>query len=444
MLDIKFIRENADLVKRAAKGKRVDVDIDKLLTLDERRREHLHKLEMLKARHNQESKGRKGKPAREEIEEMRKRAAEIKVAAQAQDALQEEHDRVLWTVPNIVHKDTPEGENEAGNKVARKFGAPAKLSFKPKEHWELGPALGILDFEKAAQVSGSRFVYVKGKAALLQFAIINFVLDTLTKEKTLSKIAKAAKLKVNTKAFIPVIPPVMMRPDVLRKMARLEPREERYHIPSDDLYLVGSAEHTLGPLHMDETLNEEDLPLRYVGYSTCFRREAGTYGKDTKGIMRVHQFDKVEMESFTTPEQGIAEQDFLIAIQEYFMRQLELPYQVMQKCIGDMGAPDFREFDIECWLPGQNKYRETHTADYMTDYQARRLNIKYRRSDKSLALTGTTKLSFGQSNFVHTNDATALAISRTLVAILENYQQKDGSVRIPRVLQKLCGFKTIP
>lgn len=453
MLDIKFIRENADLVKCVARGKRVDIDIDKLLKLDERRREHLHKLELLKAQHNKSSKGRTGKPTRTEIQKMRKHADEIKVMEEGQRALNGEFQKLLWAVPNIVAEDTPKGKDETENKVVRKWGVPAKFAFKPKEHFELGEALGILDFRAAAEVSGARFTYVKGRLALLQFALINFALSVVTDEKRLAKIAKSAKLKVSTKPFIPIIPPVMMRPEVMHKMARLEPREERYHIPTDDLYLVGSAEHTLGPLHMNKTLDAAEFPLRYVGYSTAFRREAGSYGKDTKGMIRLHQFDKLEMESFTAPEQGIVEQDFLIAIQEYLMQELELPYQVVQKCIGDMGAPDYREFDIETWIPGQNKHRETHTADYMVDYQARRLNIKLRHSerseesratkngrDPSLALRMTEK---DVPRFVHMNDATLLAMSRTPVAILENYQQKDGTIKVPKVLIPFCGFDRI-
>ena len=222
----------------------------------------------------------------------------------------------------------------------------------------------------------------------------------------------------------------MIKPDIFAKMARLEPKDERYYIQSDDVYLVGSAEHALGPMHMDETILEQDLPLRYAGYSTAFRREAGSYGKDTKGILRMHQFDKIEMESFSKPEDSIMEQDFFVAIQEYLLKQLEIPYQVMMICTGDMGGPDARQIDIECWMPGQNKYRETHTADLMTDYQARRLNTKLKRKD-------------GKNEFVHMNDATVFAIGRTLIAILENNQQKDGSVKVPKVLHKYTGFKAI-
>ena len=198
----------------------------------------------------------------------------------------------------------------------------------------------------------------------------------------------------------------------------------------DNLYLIGSAEHTLGAMHMDQTFFEQNLPLRYIGFSTSFRREAGSYGKDTKGILRVHQFDKIEMESFTIPEDSKIEQDFFVAIQEYLMKSLEIPYQVVMICTGDMGTPDARQLDIEAWLPGQNKYRETHTSDLMTDYQARRLNTK-------------VKLKSGKTEFVHMNDATAFAIGRTLIAILENYQQKDGSVLVPKVLQALTGFDKI-
>ena len=229
-----------------------------------------------------------------------------------------------------------------------------------------------------------------------------------------------------------MVPPVMIRPEIFKKMARLSEadKEERYYFPKDDVYLVGSAEHTLGPLHMDEVFNEEDLPIRYLGFSTSFRREAGTYGKDLRGILRVHQFDKLEVESFTTSENSLTEQNFIIALQEYLVRSLKIPYQLVILCTGDMGAPDARQIDLECWMPGQEKYRETHTSDLMTDFQARRLNTKVRRKG-------------GKTEFVHMNDATAFAIGRILIAIFENYQQKNGSIKVPKVLQKYCGFKEI-
>ncbi|HTX86526.1 MAG TPA: aminoacyl--tRNA ligase-related protein, partial [Candidatus Nanoarchaeia archaeon] len=207
------------------------------------------------------------------------------------------------------------------------------------------------------------------------------------------------------------------------KMDRFEPLEDRYYIKEDDVLLIGSAEHSLGPIHMNETFDENELPKRYLGYSTAFRREAGSYGKDTVGILRRHQFDKLEMEIFSTAERGQLEQDFIVAIQEYLVSALKIPYQVIKVCTGDMGKPDYRQIDIECYLPGQGKYRETHTSDYMTDYQARRLNIKYKNAD-------------GKKEFVHMNDATAFAIGRALIAIIENYQQADGNVAVPKVLQK--------
>ncbi|MBV9349396.1 MAG: serine--tRNA ligase, partial [Patescibacteria group bacterium] len=222
--------------------------------------------------------------------------------------------------------------------------------------------------------------------------------------------------------FVAVIPPYMMKTGVMNRMARLHPMDQRYVFEKDDLVLIGSAEHTLGPLHMDESIPESTLPIRYAGYSPAFRREAGTYGKDTKGIIRMHHFDKLEMESFTKPEEGYVEQDFLVAIQEHFLALLGLPYQVVIKSTGDQGTPDQRGIDMETWMPGQGTYRETHTSDYMGGYQARRLNTRVKRSDGSL-------------EHVHMNDATLVAMSRTLAAILENYQEPDGSVRVPKVLQ---------
>ncbi|MDD5590278.1 MAG: serine--tRNA ligase, partial [Candidatus Portnoybacteria bacterium] len=262
------------------------------------------------------------------------------------------------------------------------------------------------------------------------FALIQYAYSVLTDEKILKEIIDSAKLEIEPKTFIPIIPPVFIKPEPFSGMARLEPKEERYYIPSDDLFLIGSAEHTLGAMHMEETFAEGDLPARYAGFSTAFRREAGSYGKDTKGILRVHQFDKLELESFSLPEKSKAEQDFIVAIQEYLMKSLDIPYRVVMICTGDMGAPDARQIDIEAWLPGQNQYRETHTSDSNTDYQSRRLNIRVKR-------TG------GDVDFVHMNDATVFAVGRTLIAILENYQQKDGSVLIPEVLQKYAGFEKI-
>ncbi|HXR49521.1 MAG TPA: aminoacyl--tRNA ligase-related protein, partial [Verrucomicrobiae bacterium] len=257
-----------------------------------------------------------------------------------------------------------------------------------------------------------------------------FVLQTLTEEKVIKQLITENNLQLRAGAFTPVLPPVMIREAVYDQMDRLEPREDRYHIEGedDDLWLIGSAEHTLGSMYAGEILPSDELPVRYIGYSTSFRQEAGTYGKDSEGIFRVHQFDKLEMEVFSSAETGRDEHLLLITIQEYLMQQLGIPYRVLMKCTADIGKPNARGVDIEAWLPGQGKYRETHTADYMTDYQARRLKTRYREEEAA--------------NLIHTNDATAFALGRTLIAILENGQTKEGKVHIPKVLQPYMGGRT--
>lgn len=428
MLDIKFIRQNLEIVKKTVQDKGYKVDLDRLLAVDDRRKHVLQELETKRAEQNAKSKT--SPKTDEELEALKKIKEEVKVLEEEINQVQLEFNELMLSVPNVPSSDTPVGRDESNNKVLREAGKPTVFSFRPKEHWELGKDLDVIDIETAAEVSGSRFIYLKGELALLQFALVQLVFSVLTEEKTLKKIIRKAGLNLEPKAFIPVVPPVFVKPEIMQKMARLEPKEERYYIPSDDLYLVGSAEHTLGPTHMDKVFREEELPIRYIGYSTAFRREAGSYGKDTKGILRVHQFDKLEMESFSVPEDSVKEQDFFVAIQEYLMQALGIPYRVTQICTGDMGAPNARQIDIESWMPGQNRYRETHTSDLMTDYQARRLNTKVKRKDRT--------------EFVHMNDATAIAVGRTIIAIMENYQTKMGTIKIPKVLVKyMFGVKEI-
>ncbi len=422
MLDIKFIRQNTETVRQAIKNKKSALDLDKLLAADERRRHLLVEAETLKAEQNKRSKGPQSP---KDLEELKALKEKIKLIVDELSCVEEEFNGLMAMVPNIPTEDTPVGADESGNKVLRQWGKPREFGFQPKEHWELGEALDVIDNERASKVSGARFTYLKGGLALMQFALIQHALTFFTDEKVLKKIIKQAGLDIKPAPFIPIIPPVMVRPEVFQKMARLEPKEERYHIPSDDVYLVGSAEHTLGAMHMDEMFEEKALPLRYIGYSTAFRREAGSYGKDMKGILLLHQFDKLEMESFCLPEDSVKEQDFFVAIQEHIVRSLGIPYRVTAICTGDMGGPDARQIDIEMWMPGQNRYRETHTADLMTDYQARRLGTKVKRQNGS--------------EFVHMNDATAIAIGRTLIGIMENYQTKKGTVEIPKVLRKYMG-----
>ena len=421
MLDIKFIRQNPEVVKKAIKNKNVDLDLDKLLALDVRRRELIESSEALKAEQNKKSKG-----PQFNVDELKNLKENFKVLEGELACVEEEFGQLMLQVPNIPSDDTPIGPDETHNEVLRKWGEIPAFRFRPKEHWELGQELDVIDMERASKVSGARFAYRKGAVVLLEMAVIQYTFSVLTDEKIVKKIAKKVKLDISAKPFRPVLPPVMIKPDVFQKMDRLEPKEERYYIPSDDIFLVGSAEHTIGAMHMGETFKEEDMPVRYIGLSTAFRREAGSYGKDMKGLIRMHQFDKLEIESFTLPEDSQKEQELIVAIIEYMVQELKLPYQVLIMCTGDMGKQDARHIDIEIWMPGQNKYRETHTSDLMTDFQARRLNTRVKRDN-------------GETQYVHMNDATAFALSRAVVAIMENYQTEKGTIQIPKVLQKHMG-----
>ena len=279
---------------------------------------------------------------------------------------------------------------------------------------ELSQKLDLIDIKRAVKIAGARFAYLKREAVFIEFALINLVFNELTKE-----------------GFVPVLPPVMIRPEMAWGMGYLEQedKKEAYFLPIDNLYLAGTSEQTIGTMHANEIFREEELPKRYLAFSTCFRREAGSYGKDTKGIFRVHQFDKIEMFSFCKPEDSQKEHKFLLAQQEKLMKLLKIPYQVVKLCSGDLARPSAMTYDIEAWFPSENRYRETHSTSNCTDFQARRLNIRYRRNkDKKLY-------------FVHTLNATGFAIGRILIAIIENYQQKDGSIKVPPVLQKYLGNK---
>lgn len=434
MLDIKFIRENPDLIKEAARKKKVVLDVEELIKLDDLRLQKLSLVESLRAEQNIVSeKIPHASPEEKQslISKMTILKEDLKRHEESWREVMQQWQSLMMCVPNIPSPDTPEGPDESGNIVVRQWGEVPVFDFTVRDHIELGKLHNIIDIEKAAEISGARFAYLKGEAALIQFGIVQYLFEILTDESILKVIAEEAGLSsVNTKPFTPIVPPVMIKPNVFSRMDRLEPKEDRFYMPADDLYLIGSAEHTTGPLHMDEMIQEKDLPIRYIAYSTAFRREAGSHGKDTKGILRVHQFDKLEMETFCIPEQSVQEQDFIVAIQEYFLRKLQLPYQVILICTGDMGKPDYRQIDINTWIPSQNKYRETHTADLMTSFQSRRLNTRVVREN-------------GKAECVHMNDATACAIGRTLIAILENYQQADGSIKIPAVLQKYVGKEYI-
>jgi seryl-tRNA synthetase len=423
MLDINYIRENTEEVKKKVANKNFDASaVDEVLKLDEKRRKLLTEIENLRGMRNKAADAKdieKGKEIKEKLQKLEPEQQEI----------DSKYKELLWSIPNIASDDTPIGKDESGNKVIRTWGEPKKFSFKVRDHVEIGRHLGIIDTEKAAEISGARFNYLKGDLVLLQNALYQFALSVLTDKDKIKEIAEKVGEDCSPKIFTPIIPPLMVKASVMKRMSRHDPIDERYYFEKDEMMFIGSAEHSLGPLHMDETLNLKDLPVRYFAFTPAFRREAGTYGKDTKGILRQHQFDKLEMESFSTPVDGSNEQKFLVAIQEYFMQSLELPYQVVAICTGDMGTPDYRQIDIETWMPGQDKYRETSTSDYVTDYQSRRLNTRVRLGEKS--------------EYVHMNDATGFAMGRTLIAILENYQNEDGSVDIPKVLQKWMGKEKI-
>jgi len=422
MLDIAFIRDNKDLVLTAIKNKnREPIDLDQIVKLGDERKKLAGNISELNRKRNEAQKNR-------DAETGKALKDELKAAEEKYQVLEKELVALLIKIPNIPSADTPVGPDESGNKVVRQWGEKPQFSFAPKAHWDIGRELGVIDSEKAAEVSGARFTFLKGDLALMQFAILQWAFSVLTSREKLEAIAKEAGLAVDPKPFVPVVVPVFVKKQVQVRMARFLTPEEHYIFPDEDTMLIGSAEHTMGPLHMDETLKEEQLPLRYAGYSTAFRREAGSYGKDTKGILRLHQFDKIEMETFVKPEDGLAEQDFMVAIQEYFMRELKLPHQAVLICTGDMGFPDQRQIDIEAWMPGQDTYRETHSADYVGGFQARRLNTRVKRAD-------------GSAEPVHMNDATVFAMGRTLIAILENYQNEDGTVIVPEVLRPYMGGK---
>lgn len=431
MLSIEFIRENAEKVKKDSANKGYKVDVDAVLELDEEKRSLQTRAEALRARRNEiAGLTSGGKPTDELIAEGRKVKEELSGLEDELGKVEEKFSGELKKIPNTPLENVPVGHSEEENVVLETVGELPEFSFKPKNHWEIGQARGWIDKERAAKVAGARFAYIEGDMVKLEMAIIQFVIDVLTDEKKLAEITKTAGLHVPAKGFTPVLPPLMIRTEVYDAMDRLEPREDRYKIEGEELWLQGSAEHVLGSMYMDEILAEKDLPVRLLGFAPSFRKEAGAAGKDMEGIFRMHQFDKLEMESLTTAEEGLGEHMFFVAIQKYLLKALELPYRVLNKCTFDIGKPNASGYDMEAWLPGQGKYKETHTADYMTDYQARRLKTRVRRED-------------GRVELVHTNDATAFALGRIMIAIIENGQTEDGRVKVPKVLQKYMGGREI-
>jgi seryl-tRNA synthetase len=341
MLDIRFIRENADAVQQNARNKGYDVSIADLLKLDEQRRELSGQLDELRERRNLNAgKMQGGRPDDAAIEEGKQIKAAIAEKEATFSTIDGEFLDLLKKVPNMASSDVPMGASEDENVVAKTVGEPTAFSFEPRNHAVIAEQRGWLDKERAAKVTGSRFAYIKGDLVKLQMAIVQFVMNTLSDEAKIKEIAEDAGLNVVTKPFTLILPPLLIRTDMYDAMDRLEPSDDRYKLEGDDLWLQGSAEHVMGSMHADEIIDEQHLPIRYLGYATSFRREAGTYGKDMEGILRMHQFDKLEMEAFTTAENGMNEHLLMVAIQEYLLTQLELPYRVIQKCTADDRLPD--------------------------------------------------------------------------------------------------------
>ena len=426
MLDIKFIRQNTELVKQMIKNRGVDVDIDRTIELDKRHREVLHKRETIKAEQNKASKNIPKNT--EEIENLKTLKERVKILEQEERTLFAELNEHLLHIPNITSSDTPAGHDESKNVIVREVGEKPKFDFTPKEYLNIAEALDIIDIETASVVSGSRFGYLKRSAALLEFALVQLTLNHLTDEGFVKKLIKKNDLNISTRPFIPIVPPVLIRPEMIYAMGFTEragiPKgtDEVYFLDKDNLYLAGTSEQSMGPMHYGMVADEKDLPMRYIGFSTCFRRESGSYGKDTKGILRVHQFDKLEMFTVSTPEKSNNEHKLILAVEEELMQELKIPYRVVRLCTGDLGAASASTYDIETWFSGQGVYRETHSTSNTTDYQARSLNAKY---------------STGQDiHIVHMLNGTAFAIGRMIIAIIENYQTKNGTISVPKALRK--------
>lgn len=421
MIDINLLRKKPELVKDSQRRRKEDLEIiDEILEHDKEWRTLVQKRDSLSHEKNEVSEEiaklkKEDKPAEEKIEEMQDLTDKIEEIEEEAEEKKQKRDELLSRVPNLLHESVPPGEDESDNKEIRKEGNLPDFDFEPKGHVNLGKNLNLFDIKSAAKTSGARFYYMTGKGAALELALTNYAFE-----------------KLNEKGFEPMLPPHMVREKVMHGAGMLPmSRDEIYKIEDEDLYLILTSEHAIAGLHMDEILDAEDLPERYVGFSPCYRTEAGTHGKDTKGIFRVHQFNKVEMFTFSEPGDSWKEHEFLLECAEDLVKGLKLPYRVVNVCTGDIGNTAAKKYDIEAWMPAQDRYREIISCANCTDYQARRLNCRYRikQNDKPKP--------------VHTLNSTGLAMSRTIVAILENYQQPDGSVKVPEVLQKYTGFKKI-
>jgi seryl-tRNA synthetase len=420
MLDVRFIRENVNAVKEALKKRNYEFPLADFLAIDEKRMTIMREVEELRNRRNVVSEEigrlkRQKADASSQLEEMKAVAEKIKALDDRLRAVEEETRALILTIPNIPHESVPAGKDETENIEIRKWGSPGEFAFEPLNHWDIAEALDIIDFDRAAKIAGARFALMKGAGARLERALMNFMLDTNT-----------------ARGYKEVFPPIIVNRESMTGTGQLPKFEmELFRIADPEFYLIPTAEVPVTNIHRDEILKETELPLYYTAYTPCFRREAGSYGKDTRGLIRQHQFNKVELVKFVKPEDSDDELEKLTSNAEEILQKLGLPYRVVTLCAGDLGFSSSKTYDLEVWLPGQNKYREISSCSNFGDFQARRANIRFKREGKK----GT--------EFVHTLNGSSLAIGRTVVAILENYQQKDGSVFVPKALRPYMGMERI-
>lgn len=414
MLDIKLIRSNPEILKKALLKRKDSFDVNEILNLDEKRRQILVEVEQLKNKQNSDSKmipifKKEGKDIEPLMEEMKKLSDKIKVLDSEVRDIDEELNKILLTIPNIPNSSVPDGDTDEDNVEIRKWGEPRKYSFEPKAHWDIGEKLDILDFSSASKVTGARFTFYKGLGARLERALMNFMLDLHTSKHGYSE----------------VFPPFMVHRNSMIGTGQLPKFEEdAFKVANNDYFLIPTAEVPVTNMYREQILDINDLPIKHAAYSACFRAEAGAAGRDTRGLIRQHQFNKVELVKFTTPETSYDELEALTRDAEEVLQLLGIPYRVVKICIGDLGFTAAMKYDIEVWMPSYNRYVEISSCSNFEDFQARRAGIKFRRSANE------------KPEFVHTLNGSGVAIGRTTACILENYQQEDGSVTIPEALLK--------
>lgn len=419
MLDIKWAVENIEAVKQGLKIRAKNINLDDLIALNEKRKDLQKSFDELRALQNEKSKEiaqakKNGGDASAVIESMQKVADQVKQVSADQAEVQSELENIMLTIPNIPHQSVPEGSDEKDNALVREWGVKPKFSFSPKEHFELGESLGLLDFERAAKIAGARFALYRGALAKLERALIHFMLQVHTEEH----------------GYEEVLPPFLVNASSLQGTGQLPKFEADLFKTGDGFYLIPTAEVPVTNIYRDEILPESDLPKYFCAYTPCFRSEAGSHGKDIKGLIRQHQFNKVEMVKLCHPDQSYNELEKMTANAEAILQKLELPYRVMALCSGDMGFSAAKTYDIEVWLPGQNQYREISSCSNCEDFQARRMKTRFKGES-------------GKPQFVHTLNGSGLAVGRTLIAILENYQQEDGTIRVPNALKAFMGCELI-